>query len=102
MPTRYPSPDHAEMVVNIDKMVANLERQQELFRELRVTIIRKEAKDMIEGRTIDWTKDLRNGLRRAYIKAVRGKKEIFEYRGDEYLTTYAKYLLEFLDSRLGS
>lgn len=38
------------------------------------------------------------GLRKAYEKAVKDQKKSFMYRGHELLTSYAKYLLEYMDS----
>lgn len=34
-----------------------------------------------------------------YMKAVRQKKEQFTFRGQEFLTSFAKYLLEYLSSK---
>lgn len=38
-------------------------------------------------------------LKTLYNKAVKGGKESFMYKGDEYLTSYAKYVIEYLDSQ---
>lgn len=37
-------------------------------------------------------------LRKAYNQAVKAKKEQFTYKGTELLTSYAKYLLEYLQT----
>lgn len=34
-----------------------------------------------------------------YEKAVREKKESFEFEGQEILTAYAKYVIEFLTTK---
>jgi phosphate starvation-inducible protein PhoH len=39
-------------------------------------------------------------LRQAYDKAVATKKETFTFQGEEYATSYAKYLLEWLDTQV--
>ena len=36
-------------------------------------------------------------LKRAYNKAVKLNKETFTYNGYEYLTSYAKYVIQFLE-----
>jgi hypothetical protein len=36
-------------------------------------------------------------LRAAYEKAVRDERTVFIFDGDKLLTTYAKYLLEYLE-----
>jgi hypothetical protein len=38
-------------------------------------------------------------LQAAYDKAVKEKKETFIFQGQEILTAYAKYLLEYLKSK---
>lgn len=38
-------------------------------------------------------------LKRHYKKAVEDNKESFIFNGDEYLTSYAKYVIEYLESR---
>ena len=36
-------------------------------------------------------------LKRAYKRAVKNDKETFKYDGVEYLTLYAKYLIQFIE-----
>lgn len=38
-------------------------------------------------------------LKTRYNKAVKANKESFIYKGDEYLTSYAKYVIEYLESQ---
>lgn len=49
---------------------------------------------------ITWTKPMRERLRKAHKKAVNEYKSQFEFEGNQYLTTYAKYLLEYLDMKM--
>lgn len=42
-------------------------------------------------------KDL-TGLKKAYREAVNLKQDVFMFKGHEILTSYAKYLIEFLES----
>ncbi len=37
-------------------------------------------------------------LKNLYNKAIKENKESFTYNGDEYLTSYAKYLIEYLET----
>lgn len=39
-------------------------------------------------------------LQRAHAKAVRQGKDAFVFEGREYLTDYAEYVLEYLDTML--
>jgi hypothetical protein len=46
---------------------------------------------------MQWTKEAYLELKRQYENAVSNGSEQFEFQGVELLTTFAKYLLEFLD-----
>jgi hypothetical protein len=39
-------------------------------------------------------------LKYAYAKAVNKKAEAFKFDGREYVTDFAKYLIEYLESKL--
>lgn len=39
-------------------------------------------------------------LKQAYKKAVADKKEQFTFYGNELLTSYAKYLIEYAETKL--
>lgn len=44
----------------------------------------------------------RDRLRKAYSDAVEQKLDQFTFEGHEYVTGYAKYLLEYLDMQFGN
>lgn len=46
---------------------------------------------------MEWTKEAYLELKRQYENAVSEDQEQFTFQGVELLTTFAKYLLEFLD-----
>lgn len=46
-----------------------------------------------------WTKDLVKELKKKYDKAVLKGEESFEFHGNFFLVVYAKYLLEYLESK---
>lgn len=52
--------------------------------------------------TITFDTRKREALRRAYGKAVEAKLEQFTFDGHEFVTAYAKYLLEYLDTKRGT
>lgn len=57
---------------------------------------------MISDRSmVEFDRDKRERLRRHYEQAVKEQKESFTFDGHELLVSYAKYLLEYLDTRLG-
>lgn len=55
---------------------------------------------MDERVMIAWDIPMRERLRRAYNKATENHRSAFEFEGNQYLTHYAKYLLEYLDMKL--
>lgn len=57
---------------------------------------------MTETPTIEFTKEKLERLRRAYRLAERQKVETFTFDGHELLVRYAKYLIEYLDTKFGS
>lgn len=48
---------------------------------------------------ITFTPTLRDKLREAYAIAVADQRETFAFEGHVIVTSYAKYLLEYLDMR---
>jgi hypothetical protein len=57
---------------------------------------------MSEQQMVEWDRPKRERLRKAYNEAVTEKRSQFTFEGNEYVTGYAKYLLEYLDTRLGA
>ncbi len=51
--------------------------------------------------TINFTPALRDALRSAYEVSVEKKQDTFNWHGNAYVTSYAKYLLEHLDNQFG-
>lgn len=52
---------------------------------------------MSDTKRIDFDRAKTRRLRAAYNRAVEAGKEQFTFEGNELLTSYAKYLLEYLD-----
>ena len=48
---------------------------------------------------INFDRDKLKELKNLYNNAVKNKKQSFKYNGDEYLTIYAKYVIEYLESK---
>lgn len=51
---------------------------------------------------ITFTPEMRDSLRVAYDKAVAAKQDIFTWDGKQFVTSYAKYMLVYLDDKLGA
>lgn len=54
--------------------------------------------------TIDWTRPKLDDLKKAYKSATEQGSDVFTFRDEdkeyELVTSYAKYLIEFLEGRL--
>jgi hypothetical protein len=50
---------------------------------------------------VNFTPELRDRLRRAYDRACEANAEQFTFDGHDYLTAYAKHLLDYLDGMFG-
>ena len=46
-----------------------------------------------------FTPEKANALRKAMEQAKKNRQDTFEFEGHEYLVSYAKHLLEFLDAK---
>jgi hypothetical protein len=49
--------------------------------------------------TINFTKEKVEELRKLYNHAVENKIELFQFEGNDILTEFAKYMLQYLDSK---
>jgi hypothetical protein len=50
--------------------------------------------------TITFTHETFKSLKSEYKNAVENNKEIFIFQGHELLTAYAKYMIEYLNSKM--
>lgn len=48
--------------------------------------------------TIEFDEDRMGRLQKAYDKALVEKKDVFIFEGHEFVTKYAKYVLEYLNT----
>lgn len=85
------------MLDNMAKLKANHIRQGELMDELKRALLHTWEKDtdMVVMRAKDLIK-----LVKLYHKAVEDDREMFEYNSATVLTDYAKYLIEYLETRV--
>jgi hypothetical protein len=49
---------------------------------------------------ITWTPELFNKFKRHYNNAARNQAVSFNFEGQEFLVSYAKYLIEFLEPKM--
>lgn len=50
-------------------------------------------------KTIDFTEEKLNEFKLEYEKAVKAGKHIFKFHDEEYVTLYAKYVIEYLTDK---
>lgn len=55
----------------------------------------------MSDKMISWNKEMVKRLRKAYDTAVKDQKTEFIFDENQYLTTFAKYLLEYLEPKFG-
>lgn len=53
-----------------------------------------------EIETVMWTRPKLNRLKKAYTQAVADNADTFWFENHEYVVGYAKYLIEFLESKI--
>lgn len=80
----------------LDKLVDNTNEKIRLLGQMRRSLIHT----FIKEDEMEFTNEKFFALLRAYHKAVEGKHEAFVFEGHELLTTYARYLLEYLQEAL--
>jgi hypothetical protein len=51
------------------------------------------------GKMITWTRPMFERFKIAHKKAVDEKRESFMFDGNEFITNYAKYLIEYLGGK---
>lgn len=51
---------------------------------------------------VNFNRNLFATLKEKYNHAVENKIEVFEFEGQEVLTSYARYLIEYLETIFGS
>jgi hypothetical protein len=56
--------------------------------------------EAIDSNAVEFTPRKREQLRAAYNEARDAGEDVFVFEGREYVTDYAKYLLEYLDIQL--
>jgi hypothetical protein len=50
---------------------------------------------------ITWTKPMFKRFKKAYADAVAAQQANFVFDGHDFLVSYSKYLIEYLESKLG-
>lgn len=82
-----------------EKLVAQMTKYQ----ELKLALVHREVQRMADDNQtmVTWTKEKAEKFRTAWKKADKAEVESFEFEGNEFLVTYGRYLLEYLDYLFG-
>ena len=49
---------------------------------------------------IEWNREKLERFKRVYRKSGAGGRQVFEFEGYEFVLDYAKYLIEYLETKL--
>jgi hypothetical protein len=55
-----------------------------------------------ERPTITWTREMLGRFKKAVAAAPGDKDAVFTFDGHQFVKSYAKYLIEYLETRFGS
>lgn len=82
-----------------EKLVAQISTYQ----ELKLALVHREIQRMADDNvtTVTWTRDKADKFKTAWTEADDAEKESFIFEGNEYLVTYGRYLLEYLEHIFG-
>ena len=69
------------------------------YQELRLALVHRELQRMSDdsSKTISWTKEKAEQFKTAWKKADDAAEKSFTFEDNEYLVTYGRYLIEYLE-----
>ena len=73
------------------------------YQELKLALVHRELQRMSDDneKTVSWTKEKAEKFKAAWKKADDAGILDFTFEGNEYLVTYGRYLIEYLDYVFG-
>ena len=74
-----------------------------MFQELKLALVHREIQRMANDtdKQVSWTAEKLKEFRTAWEAADDLELESFTFGGNEYLVTYGRYLIEYLDNIFG-
>jgi hypothetical protein len=77
--------------------------QASMFQELKLALVHREIQRMANDKstTVSWTAEKRDKFKAAWKAANDAEQESFTFDENEYLVTYGRYLIEYLDNVFG-
>ena len=73
------------------------------YQELKLALVHREVQRMADktGKEVSWTPEKLEKFKEAWKAADDAEKESFTFDENEYLVTYGRYLIEYLEYVLG-
>lgn len=97
----YPLEKKLEMMAQMAELETLMEKQIKLRRELRDCLLHKWMKhDQSQPSSINFTEKTFLQFVKLYYKSVRDGAEQFEFMSHQFLTAYAKYVIEYLEPKM--
>lgn len=97
----FPMEQKIELLRNIEKLVALEEQKCKLMGEMRRSFLHHWMKhDQSQPSSINFDLRLFKKLVLKYYECVHDEREQFELEGHQFLTAYAKYLIEYLEPEM--
>ena len=73
------------------------------FQELKLALVHREVQRMANDRDVEisWTQEKLEKFKLAWAEADKAEQESFDFEENEYLVSYGRYLIEYLEYVLG-
>jgi hypothetical protein len=97
----FPMQSKLEMLANLEKLEVLMEKQIKLRREMRDCLLHKwMSHDQKDPASITFTEKTFIQFVKRYYKSLRDGAEQFEFMSHQFLTAYAKYMIEYLEPQM--
>lgn len=97
----FPMEKKIELMAQFEKLEVLMERQIELRRQLRACLLHKwMSHDQKDPASITFTEKTFIQFVKLYYKSLREETTQFEFMSHQFLTGYAKYMIEYLEPQM--
>lgn len=96
------SKEHEEWDI-LGRLGEKILAQASMFQELKLALVHREVQRMADDtdKQVSWTPENLKEFKTAWESANELELESFTWDGNEYLVTYGRYLIEYLDYVFG-
>lgn len=97
----FPMEKKIELMAQFEQLETLMEKQIKLRRELRDCLLHRWMKhDQSQPSSINFTEKTFLQFVKLYYKSLRDGAEQFEFMSHQFLTAYAKYVIEYLEPQI--